>query len=119
TIASDVAVLRPASAAAALIDPIAGQHAAGGNGILARELRVVRREVRTGRIHQLLVAVDHEIGLLVGIDAVARAHDALEIEADAVWRGRFQAMNRFAFRRHDARTINAQRAVLADQAEFD
>src|SRR5690606_8342233 len=82
----DVAVVQPALAGAALDNRVAGLHRAGREAVLAGQARVDRREVRRGGAHQLLVAVDDEIGLLVGVDAVARAHDPLEVEADAIGR---------------------------------
>ncbi len=57
-------------------------------------------------------AVQHEVALLKIVDAVARAHHALQIEADAVGRGIFQRKNRFGRRRHDARAVDAQAIAL-------
>src|SRR5690606_12616628 len=93
-----VAVAGPAFARAALVHLVAVEHGAGGDRILLRQPRVDRREVRTRGFHQLLETVDDEVGLLVAVDAVAGAHDALEVEADAVGRRAFQRMQRLALR---------------------
>src|SRR6478672_10412627 len=98
---------------------IAGQYLAGGDRRLGREPLVDRQEIRTRRVDQLVEAVDDEVRLLVRVDPITRAHDALEIEADAVRRRRLEAMDRFALRAHDARTVDAKSVVLADQAELD
>ncbi len=80
--------------------------------------RVERGEVRLGRRHQLLEAVDDEIGLLEGVDAVAGAHDPLQVEANPVRRPRFQRVQRFALGRDDAGAVDAQALGGVDQAEF-
>lgn len=43
-----------------------------------------RRKVRCRHVEQLLEAVDDEVGLLVGVDLVARAHGALQAEREAL-----------------------------------
>src|SRR5690606_22870716 len=116
---SEVGVVRPALAGAAMDQLVGIQHVAGRDRRLPGEARVDRREVRLGRGHQLLEAVDDEVGLLVGIDAVARAHDPLEVEADAVGRIALQAVDGLALARDDAAAVDAQPVVLADQAELD
>src|SRR5690606_11388540 len=83
-----------------------------------RERAVKWSEIRFRRLEQLVEAADHEIGLLEGVDAVARAHDPREIEADAVGRGGFEAEDALAFRREDARAVDAQALRRLDQAEF-
>src|SRR5690554_4033457 len=115
---SDVAVGGPAFAGAAVVDDVGLEHGAGGDRVLLRQARVDRGEVGFGRGHQLLEAVDDEIGLLVGVDAVARAHDALEVEADPVGRGRLQRMHGLAAGGHDAAAVDAQAIGLADQPEL-
>src|SRR5690606_4648498 len=70
------------------------------------------------RLHQLLVAVDDKVGLLEGVDAVAGAHDPLQVEADAVGRGAFQAVDGLALGADDAAAVDAQAASLANQAEL-
>src|SRR5690348_10457628 len=79
-----VVALQPPLARPAMNHAIAVLHGAGGEFGLVLEARVDRGEVGPGRVHQLLEAVDHEVGLLVGVDLVFGAHDALEVEADAV-----------------------------------
>src|SRR5882757_2007366 len=54
---------------------------------LYRNLAVDRREVGPGRIEQLLEIVDHEIGLLKIVDAVAGPHQPPQVETDPVWPG--------------------------------
>src|SRR5207342_808772 len=103
-----VAVEKPAVAAAAMENAVVRLHFAGGKTRLLGELLVIRTEVRLGRFDQLLETVDHEIGFLKGVDAIARAHDPMQVEADAIGRIRFQAVEALAFRTHDARTVNAQ-----------
>src|SRR5438034_5489544 len=44
--------------------------------------RIVGREIGRRRLEQLLEAVDDEIGLLEAVDAVLRAHDPHQVEAD-------------------------------------
>src|SRR5687768_8464662 len=85
-----VAVAGPALAIAALEYPVLRLHLAGREGGLVRQRGVDRGEVRRGGLHQLFEAVDDEVGLLEGVDAVAGAHDPRQVEADAVGRGRFQ-----------------------------
>src|SRR5690606_32913226 len=114
----DVAAVGPAFAAAAVDHGVALQHRAGGDGRLVRQARVDRGEVRGGGRHQLLEAVDDEVGLLVGVDPVAGAHDPLQVEADPVGRVRLQAVARLAGRGDDAGAVDAQPAALADQAEL-
>ncbi len=47
-----------------------------------------------------------------------RAHHPLQIEAEPIRRRRFEAVDRLALARHDARTVDAQPLGFADQAEF-
>src|SRR5579862_8108977 len=75
-----VAVDQPALAAAAMVDPVRSKQVARRNRILRRELGIDQAEIRACRIHELLEAVDHEIGLLEGVDTVACAHDPSQIE---------------------------------------
>src|SRR5207342_3914177 len=118
TDASHVAVVEPAFARAAVVNRVGVEHVARRIRIALREPLVDRREVRARRFHQLLVAVDDEVRLLVGVDAVARAHDALEVEADAVRRRALQAMDRLALGTDDAAAVDAQPVGLPDQPEF-
>src|SRR5690349_7075647 len=46
--------------------------------------RIDRREIRRGRVEQLLETVDHEVGRLKTVDAVPRAHHPLEIEPQSL-----------------------------------
>ena len=95
------------------------EHAAGRDRRLFGQPRVDRGEVRAGGVHQLFVAVDDEIGLLVAVDAVAGAHDPLQVETDAVRRRAFQAVDAFALGADDAGAVDAQAVGFADQAELD
>ena len=62
----------------------------------------------------------HEIGLLEVVDAVARAHHALEVEADAVGRRVVEREHALGVRGGDARAVDAQRRRgCCDQAELD
>ena len=88
TAASRIRSLRPPLATAAMEHGVAVLlHRASRDGGRAGDARVDRREVLLRGGEQLLEAVDDEVGFLVAVDAVARAHHALEIEADAVGRG--------------------------------
>ena len=78
---------RPAHAIATGKDAVVVQHITRSMRRQLMQLRVDRGEVRQRGLEQLLEAVDHEVGLLVGVDAIARAHHALDVEADAVRRG--------------------------------
>src|SRR5882672_11366676 len=67
-------------------------HAVRGQQHLRRDARPVADaivhgpEIRTvAGAEQLLEAVDHEVHPLETVDAVVRAHHALQIEGDAVW----------------------------------
>src|SRR3546814_6838253 len=51
------------------------------------EAGVDRREIRAGRLHQRREARDHEVALLVVVDAVPGAHHPLQVEGDPVRRG--------------------------------
>ena len=57
----------------------------GGFALVGCKLRqtaqvlVQGREVCSGHVKQLFKAVDHEVGLLVGVDLIARAHGALQL----------------------------------------
>ena len=97
---------------------VARQHVAGGECRFAFQLLVVGDEIRSGGVEQLLETVDDEIRLLISVDAVARAHDAQQVEAEAVGRGRFEAVDGFALRADDARAVDAQAFGGFDQAEF-
>src|SRR5690606_16037712 len=107
TATSDIAVAGPAFASAALEDAVIVEHGAGRDRRQVRQARVERGEVRARGLDQLFEAVDDEIGLLEGVDAVARAHDPRQVEADAVGRGAFQRMERLALRRDDAAAVDA------------
>src|SRR5690242_17969522 len=63
---------------------VAGDDLARRNVASQLEARVQGTEVLITLGQQGLEAVDHEIGFLKIVDPVARAHDALEIEGDAV-----------------------------------
>src|SRR5690606_13584499 len=115
---SHVAVGGPALAGAAVVDGVGVEHLARGNRRLSGQARLERGEVGARGLHQLLEAVDDEVGLLVVVDAVARAHDPLEVEADAVGRRRLQAVHRLAAGRDDAAAVDAQPAGLADEPEL-
>ena len=71
-------------------DVIAFQYLACRNGILLGQQCIQRSEIRSSRFYQLRVAVDDEVGFLEGIDAVAGAHDPLQVETQAVGCRRFQ-----------------------------
>ena len=45
---------------------------------------VHRREVDMRELEQVVETVEHEVALLEVVDAVARAHHAFQVEADAV-----------------------------------
>src|SRR3546814_961983 len=98
-----VAVAGPALAAAALVHLVGVEHLPRRNRILLRQSRVDRREIRPCRLHQLLETIDHEIGLLVAVDAIARAHGPLEVETDAVGLIGLQRMQRLALDRKRTR----------------
>ena len=82
---SGVRIGRPTVPITAGEHAVVVQHIAGGVRRLPRQPCVDRGEVRPGGCEQLIEAVDHEVGLLVGVDAVARAHHAFQAEAEAVW----------------------------------
>src|SRR5690606_22071803 len=105
---SDVAVVGPAFAAAALEHGVAALYITGRKVFLRGKTRIDRGEVRIGGSHQLVEAIDDEVRFLEGIDAVAGAHDPLQIEADPVRRRRLQRVQRFALRRDDAGAVDAQ-----------
>ena len=71
-------------------------------GLAAAQALVVRREVRRGGLEELVEAADHEVGLLVRVDLVARLHDAQQVEADAVRVGALEAVADLAARGEDA-----------------
>src|SRR6267154_5379798 len=86
---------------------------------LCRNFAVDRREVGPGRIEQLLEIVDHEIGLLEIIDAVAGPHHPPQVETDPVWSGVIETIDRLPGGRKDARAIDAQAFSGCDQSELD
>src|SRR5689334_215149 len=79
-----IALPRMVGTAAALEDAVLRQDLAGLELRLAAKGGVDRREIDARELEQLVDAADHEIGFLEVVDAVARAHDARELEADAV-----------------------------------
>src|SRR5579875_4087984 len=79
----------------------------------------MRREIGLRRIEELLEAVDNEIAFLIIVDAIARAHDAQQIESDAMRLRVLEAINRFAFRGDDARAIDADALGCRDKPELD
>src|SRR5688500_20337120 len=76
--------------------------------LTAAELLVVRGEIRSRRLEELLEVADHEVGLLEGIDLVARLHDPQQVEADAVGAGTVQAVADLAAGGEDPRAVGAQ-----------
>jgi hypothetical protein len=80
---------------------------------------VKRREVRLQRpAEQVLEAVGDEIGLLEVVDPVARAHDAPQVEGDAVGRGRVEREDALAETGDDAGAVKLQALAVADEAEL-
>src|ERR1044071_6915847 len=83
-----IALPRVVGAAAALEDAVLRQDLAGLELGLAADGGIDRREIDARQLEQLVDAADHEIAFLEVVDAVARAHHALELEAHAVGRAR-------------------------------
>src|SRR3546814_19116289 len=69
---------------------------------------IERCEIRPRRIEQFVEAADDEIALLESIDAVFRAHQAAQVEADAVRRIALKAEDALGLRRQDAAAVDAQ-----------
>src|SRR5437764_480127 len=86
---------------------------------LCRNFAVDRREVGPSRIEQLLEIVDHEIGLLEIVDAVAGPHHPPQVETNSVWPRVFETIDRLPGGRKDARAIDAQAFSGCDQSELD
>src|SRR6185312_14675357 len=82
------------------------------------EIRIIGREIGLGCFEQLLETLDDEIALLIIINAIARPHDAQQIEGDALGAGVFEAIDRFAFRGDDARAVDAQPVRCRDESEL-
>ena len=80
---------------------------------------VQRREVDLGELQEIVDAAKHEIRLLEVVDAIVGAHDARKVEADAIGRRVVQREHAFGEGRRDAGAVDAQAAVLLDQAELD
>ena len=69
-------------------------------------------------MQQFLETVDDEIALLIVVYLIAGAHDALQIESQAIGRGIVQREDGFAKARDNARAIKPEPAGFADQAEL-
>ena len=61
---------------------------------------------------QFVHVAEHEVALLEVVDAVARAHHALEVEAQAVRRRVVEREHALGGRRGDARAVDAQAVLL-------
>src|SRR6516165_7502869 len=72
----------PAFARALMDHAVRRQDIAGRNLRQAAKRLVIGREIRPRRLEELLEAVDDEIALLEGVEAIACMHDAQEVEAD-------------------------------------
>src|SRR5208282_348645 len=83
------------------------------------QLAVERAEILVGFPEQFVERGNDEIGFLEIVDAVFRAHDALQIEADAVRRWALHRIDRLRAGRDDAGPVNAQAFGAVDETEFD
>ncbi|KAK0358434.1 hypothetical protein LTR94_035465, partial [Friedmanniomyces endolithicus] len=66
----------------------------------------------------LLETVDHEIALLIIVDAIAGTHQPLEVEAEAIGRRIVQRKFGLPLGGNDAGAIEFEAIILSDQAEF-
>ena len=97
---------------------VGGQARVGFVGRLVG-LREQRFEVgREHAVEQLLDVVQHEIGLLVGVDQVVGAQHALQIEGDARGPGGARGVDGLAARGQDAGAVGAQAPRRAHQPEL-
>src|SRR4051812_21829836 len=115
-----IALPRMVGAAAALENAILRrQDLAGLELRLAAHRGVDRCEIDVRELEQLVDAPDHEIGLLEVVDAVACAHHAGELEADAVGRTIVERENALGVGGGNARAVDAHAVAALDQAELD
>src|SRR6185503_14910142 len=121
TVRSVNCIARPCmvGAAAALEHAVPRQDFAGLELGLPADRSVDRREIDMRKLEQLVDAPDHEVGLLEIVDAVARAHHASELEADAVGRRIVEREHALGVGRGDARAVDAHTLPALDQAELD
>lgn len=70
--------------------------------------RVEGAEILIALFEQLFPSLDQEIGLLEIVDDLFGAHDAREIECDAIRRAAFERKHAFGRRRHDTGAEDAQ-----------
>src|SRR6266567_1716263 len=112
-------LLSAACAGAAMDHGIAAENGIGRIRHPSLKTRIKRSEwlVRFGK--HLLKTVDHEIGLLIRVDAEFRIENALEIKTDAVRYVAVDGIDRLALRRQNAGAERAQALRCVDEAEFD
>src|SRR5437870_1806469 len=85
--------------------PLSGQHSVRGNLGQTRNLAVDRREIRARRGKQLGEIVDHEVGLLITVDVVARPHQPAQIKVQPMRVWVLEAIDRCASRGEDPRAV--------------
>src|SRR6476646_5610982 len=116
---SCMALPRTVGAAAALEDAVLRQDLAGLELRLAAHRGVDRCEIDARELEQLVDAPDHEVGLLEVVNAVARAHHAGELEADAVGRRVVEREHALGVGGGNARAVDAHAVAAVDQSELD
>src|SRR3546814_17862947 len=86
-----VAVGAPALAGTTVDDLVRTEDAAGRHRRQGIYLAIDRSKIRARGVEQLGKIVDHEVGLLEAVDAIAGTHDPAQNDRDAVGRAAFQA----------------------------